>query len=247
MADIASETALQRLKSLYPYGQVTSSSNVIQNPWYIIVLVSFSFGNRPEAVPHLFKYVLGDLEHAQNQFKVPAPEANREKLLLARRFRDAIFKGGIVGGYSMAINALVSLLEATPEELRDTERQRDTGSSLPELENRGEVFFRALYGETADGVQSLLDKIYPDMGWFSNTIAYGSVYGHTETLNQLETSYVLVGSLIAVDTPRQIAWHLANARRGGSSLEQARAIRQIAIKASQSAGVKWRNDVPEVK
>ena len=41
---------------------------------------------------------------------------------------------------------------------------RETGSSLPELEKRGEVFFRALYGGTADGVQSLLDKIYPDMG-----------------------------------------------------------------------------------
>ncbi|KAH9999087.1 hypothetical protein BJV77DRAFT_1058615 [Russula vinacea] len=227
MADIASDTALQHLKSLYPYGQVTSSSDVIQNPWYIIVLVSFSFGNRPEAVPHLFNYVLRELEHAQNQFKVPTLEANREKLLLARRFRDAIFKGGIVGGYSKAINSLISLLEATPEELRDTERQS------------GEVFFRALY--------DLLDKIYPDMGWFSNTIAYGSVYGHTEILNQLETSYVLVGSLIAVDTPLQIAWHLDNARRGGSSLEQARAIRQIAIEASQSTGVTWKNDVPEVK
>lgn len=41
---------------------------------------------------------------------------------------------------------------------------RETGLSLPEVEQRGEVFFRALYGETADNVQSLLDKIYPDMG-----------------------------------------------------------------------------------
>ena len=84
-------------------------------------------------------------------------------------------------------------------------------------------------------------------GWFSNTIAYGSVYGYTEILDQLETSYILVGSLIAADTPRQINWHLANARRGGASLEQIHAVRQIAIRASQSAGVKWRNAVPEIK
>jgi hypothetical protein len=77
-------------------------------------------------------------------------------------------------------------------------------------------------------------------------MAYGFVYGYTEILNQLETSYVLVGTLIAVDTPRQITWHLDNARRGGASLEQARAVRQIAIVASQSAGVRWRNEVPEV-
>ena len=83
--------------------------------------------------------------------------------------------------------------------------------------------------------------------WFCNAIAYGSVCGYTEILDQLETSYVLVGSLIAVDTPSQIGWHLDNARRGGASLEQIRAVRQIAICASQSAGVRWRNVIPEVK
>ncbi|KAN0115890.1 AhpD-like protein [Russula decolorans] len=253
MADIAQETDLQHLESLYPHGEITSSSDgnsyktLIQNPWYLVTLASFAAANRPEAVPLLFKYVLGRLEQAQNRFNTPVPEANHEKYLLAHRFRDAIFKGGVIGGYSRAINALVSLLEVTPEELRDTNRQRDTTLSLPELEKRGQVFFQANYGETADDVQGLLDRIYPDMGWFSNTIAYGTVYGYTEILDQLETSYILVGSLIAVDTPRQIDWHLANARRGGASLEQIRAVRQIAICASQSAGVKWRNVIPEIK
>ncbi len=73
---------------------------VIRNPWYLITLASFAAGNRPDAVPLLFKYALGELEQAQNQFNVPAPEANREKLLLTRKFRDAIFKGGMIGGYS---------------------------------------------------------------------------------------------------------------------------------------------------
>ena len=57
----------------------------------------------------------------------------------------------------------------------------------------------------------------------------------------------MIGALIAVDTPLQIGWHLENARRGGASLEQIRAVREVAICASQSAGVKWRNIIPEVK
>lgn len=57
----------------------------------------------------------------------------------------------------------------------------------------------------------------------------------------------MVGSLIAVDTPRQINWHMGNARRGGASLEQIRAVRQIAIRASENVGVRWRNDIPEIK
>lgn len=247
MAEITTDAGLQRLKSLYPCGEIASSVDAIQNPWYIVTIVALTAGNRPEAIPLVFKYVLSDLERAQNEFKVPEVEAHGERLRLARRFRDAIFKCGILAGYSKAINSLISLLGATPEELQDTTRQRDTSLSLPELETHGQTFFQALYGETADNVQGLLDKIYPDMGWFSNTIAYGSVYGHLDILNQVETSFVLVGTLIAVDTPRQIHWHLDNARRGGASLEQVRAVRQIAIEVSQSVGVSWREGVPEVK
>jgi hypothetical protein len=39
---------------------------------------------------------------------------------------------------------------------------RDTGVSLAELEKRGEVYFRVLFGENADHVQGLLDRIHPD-------------------------------------------------------------------------------------
>ena len=73
---------------------------VIKNPWYLVTLASFAATNRPEAVPILFKHVLGELEQAQNRFNVPVHEANHEKYLLAHRFRDAIFKGGIIAGYS---------------------------------------------------------------------------------------------------------------------------------------------------
>jgi hypothetical protein len=119
MADIASETALQHLKSLYPYGEITSSSDgnsfgirhgyqcsilltivVLENPWYIVTAVCFMAANRPEAIPLLYKHVLGDLEHAQNQFNVPETEANREKLLPTRKVRDSIFKAGLTGGIS---------------------------------------------------------------------------------------------------------------------------------------------------
>jgi hypothetical protein len=49
---------------------------------------------------------------------------------------------------------------------------RDTTLSLPELEKRGQVFFKANYGETADDVQSLLDRIYPDMGEHTMLLEY---------------------------------------------------------------------------
>jgi len=72
------------------------------------------------------------------------------------------------------------------------------------------------------------------------------VYGYLEYTNQVETSFALVGSLITNDTPLQIGWHLNNARRGGVTLEQARAAREISIEAAKSTGVVWKNQVPEV-
>lgn len=65
-------------------------------------------------------------------------------------------------------------------------------------------------------------------------------------LSQADTSYSLVASLIAGDTPRQTAWHLENTMRAGASLGEAQAVRLIAMEVSSKAGVRWKSGVPEV-
>ncbi|PAV23451.1 hypothetical protein PNOK_0051900 [Pyrrhoderma noxium] len=42
-----------------------------------------------------------------------------EKLQVVIRLREALFKGGMISGYSRAISALIALYEVTPPELRD--------------------------------------------------------------------------------------------------------------------------------
>ncbi|KAK7472554.1 hypothetical protein VKT23_000669 [Stygiomarasmius scandens] len=239
-ANPATPEFLTHLKSLYP----TSGQ---QNPWYIIAAVSFSAGNEPSAVPSVFKRALDELEAQLTSSNASASDAHGQKLLLARKIREALFKSGLTSGYSKAINSLVALNECMPEELKDTKTLRDTTKSLEEYAKDGKAFFDKVYGETATSVQGLLDAASPDMGWFSNTIGYGLTYGYTEILSELETLYMLVASLIATDTPRQIGWHLDNARRSGATLEQAKAVRAIAMEVSIAAGVRWKESVPEVK
>ncbi|KAJ3868671.1 AhpD-like protein [Lentinula novae-zelandiae] len=225
-------TLLSHLKSIYPSTGISNASN----PWYIVTAVAFSASNEPQAVPEVFNYALAE-----------AGQEREERLLLARKFRDALFKAGLTSGYSKTINSLAALHEVMPPELRDTTMLRDKTTSIQDHEGNGRAFFRETYGDTADSVQTLLDTIYPDMGYFSNTIGYGYTYGFTDILSPLETSYVLVASLIASDTPRQINWHLDGARRNGATLEEVKAVRQIAIEAASAAGVKWKDVVPEVK
>ena len=41
---------------------------------------------------------------------------------------------------------------------------RDTNKHMSECDRRGEQLFRAMYRDTADAVQGLLDAAYPDLG-----------------------------------------------------------------------------------
>jgi len=84
-------------------------------------------------------------------------------------------------------------------------------------------------------------------GWFSKTIGYGVVYGHTDIISSLETSYTLVAALIAGDTPQQIAWHLDGAQRAGATLDEVRAVREISIEVAKFSGVQWQHSVPQVE
>ena len=83
-------------------------------------------------------------------------------------------------------------------------------------------------------------------GYFSRTIGYGFTYGHTEILSALETSYTLVAALIAGDTPQQIFWHLNGARRGGATLSEVKAVRDISIEVASRCGIQWSHGVPDV-
>ncbi len=81
-----------------------------------------------------------------------------------------------------------------------------------------------------------------------NSVAYGITYGHTSVTDQLDTVYTMCASLIATDVPKQVAWHLKNAMRPGcdATLEQASAVRVIAMEVAKQSGVVWRNEIPDV-
>lgn len=118
---------------------------------------------------------------------------------------------------------------------------------MPELTRGGEDYFEQTYGATSSSVSDLLNEIYPDLGFFSKTIGYGFVYSCMEGVSEVETSFVMVASLVATDVPLQIGWHLDGARRNGASEEEAEAVRRMAIDVAEHAGVVRRFEVPEVK
>ncbi|KAL4245524.1 Peroxisomal Targeting Signal 1 Protein [Abortiporus biennis] len=234
MAILATNEFLTALKSLYP------RLPVVQNPWYLVAAVTFSASNRPEEVPNVFRYVLGDLKDEGND-----SESNR--FVVARRFRESILQSGLLCGYARSINSLIALNEITPEELREKDGVlRNVDQHLDGYTRRGKELFLSMYGDTSDSIRTLLYGTYPDLGWFCDTVGYGVVYGGTNVLSQVETSYVIATANIAMDTPRQVGWHLKNAQNGGATIDQVKAVREIAMEVSEKAGITWRDGVPEI-
>ena len=84
------------------------------------------------------------------------------------------------------------------------------------------------------------------MGFFSNALGYGFVYSCMDAVNEVETSFVMVASLVASDNPLQVGWHLKGALRNGASVEEVKAVRKIAIDVADYAGVVRRSEVPDV-
>jgi len=84
------------------------------------------------------------------------------------------------------------------------------------------------------------------IGFFSATFAYGYVYSFSDVLSHADTEFAMLAALIPSDTPRQIDWHLHGAIRNGADILEVRAVRQIAIEVAQIAGIKWKNEIPNI-
>ncbi|KAK0452750.1 uncharacterized protein EV420DRAFT_1482057 [Desarmillaria tabescens] len=156
MADIATREFLAHLEALYPKQDEGGCHNL------------------PEAVPEVFKYALEGLK------------THEERLLLARKLRDALYKSGMLSGFPSCI----------PQYL-------------------------------ANCVMLNLSE------FFSTTFAYGHTYSFFDVVSPAETSFTMVAALIANDTPRQVDWHLRGSVRNGATLDEVKAVRQIATEGRQ--------------
>jgi alkylhydroperoxidase/carboxymuconolactone decarboxylase family protein YurZ len=72
------------------------------------------------------------------------------------------------------------------------------------------------------------------------------VLAFLEVTSAKETSFAMISALIANDTPRQTAWHLPGAIRNGATLEETRAVREIALRIATKAGVPLKHEVPNI-
>lgn len=230
MAAIAQRSFLARLKALFP----PSSASYVHKPWYHVAGAAYAASNRPDGVSAVYRM-------ASNELGGPH---HPDQLLLARRMREAIVQTGIFCGFARSLNALIALKEATPPAFRDSEPMRDVKRTVDDLHKHGIKFFESYYGDTAGSVQELISSSSPDAWYFCKTVIYGFAFGYNGLLSPKEVSFSIIAALVAMDTPRQLDWHLHNAVRNGATPGEVHAVRQICIEVGKQCGVQWRGDLP---
>lgn len=99
MAEIATPEFLTKLKTLYPFSASSASQFAqspttadLANPWFLVAAIAYSASNRPDAVPLVYNFVLRSLQEEG------ADTETKKRVTTA--LRDAIYKAGLISGYS---------------------------------------------------------------------------------------------------------------------------------------------------
>ncbi|KAL2162808.1 hypothetical protein VTH06DRAFT_6644 [Thermothelomyces fergusii] len=230
-----------------------------RHTWYLIAAATLCQLNRPDEISPIYQHAL---QHGTGGGIAPSHE---EKLLISRRIREALIKAAAVGGVPRTINALLELKKVTPDALLDepesfspTGRRADVyDTPAPVIMQRGQEFFETVYGKVTRRVMDQMDHSgTEDLGLVAR-LMYGYVLSNTSVLSASETSLVMIASLIPLDVNPQLKGHLRGALNGGATVEQVKAVRNVAVQICVAAGMKvlddnspaghgWRSEVADL-
>ncbi|KAJ4389490.1 hypothetical protein N0V93_006959 [Gnomoniopsis smithogilvyi] len=231
--------------------------------WYLVIATTLCVLNRPEEIQPVYNHVVGP-GHGLPGLQNGVGLSDQEQLRIVRRLREALLKTSAIGGIPKTINALQELKKAVPVHLADepcsvspSNRRRDIFETpTSQVLDRGQAFFNNCYGKVAERVMTSLDHSGTEDLGLAVRLTYGYVLSTTAILSEAETSFVMIAGLIPQDVNAQLKGHLKGALNGGASVEQVRAVRQLAINVCEAAGMRvlphghalwgWRTQVQDL-
>jgi alkylhydroperoxidase/carboxymuconolactone decarboxylase family protein YurZ len=177
------------------------------------------------------------------------PKANQDaQYTVSLKTREAILKSLALGGIPKAINTLMQLKNSTPIPLRSTTTSRDFSPSNTEHERqRGEEYWKKVYGKVSDRVSNQMNTAYPDLWEFTINHVYSPLLSFSEVLSPGESSLVITACLIPQDVNPQLKGHLKGALNNGCTVEELSSAREMSLLISQWCGIQWRDPVAKVK
>ena len=234
------------------------------NTWYFITSTALSTLNRPDEIPKVFEHALENAPESSGSLFLNGQPF--EQLGVARRTREALIKSSAIVGLPKTINALFALKAATPTHLLDEPlgfspagRALDVSQTTSsQILQRGQRFFDQVYGKVTNRVMGQMDRSGTEDLGLCARLEYGYILSPTGVLDAMETSFVVLASLIPQDVNPQLKGHLVGALNNGATREQVSAVRDVVVKICEAGGMRkldkdsvdawgWRQDVAGLK
>ncbi|RDW63398.1 hypothetical protein BP6252_10943 [Coleophoma cylindrospora] len=204
--------------------------------WPSILICAFTAANNPSAVPLI--YLRAVKPHSTNG------EARR---LILRRLKEALLKGTLLFGIPRVLNSFYALARVIgDEESVDKEIVRSDLKNPLDLTERGMKYFENIYRNDMPAMLEPADRLFPDLRVLAVHIAYGTYISETKVLSPIETSMITIASLLPMDVPTQVKWHMRGLLRNSGSEADIRQALELSLAAVKLSGVNLLGGVPEI-
>lgn len=209
-----------------------------------------------------------DLEQRRQIFEKEYQFPTEQQVTVTKKLREALLKTAPLAGLPRAINGLHHLKEYTPTKLLPKSTQIDSWEAALKEEipcpdtlrklaenkqdqvnivHRGLRQWNTIYNKVSNRVVNNLNSSYPDLWYYTLVHCYGPLFSYDKILTSLETSLVVIASLVPQDVNPQLKGHLIGALNVGCDYETVEAVRTLAILVSEWCGIKWMDGVVKLK
>lgn len=155
-----------------------------------------------------------------------------------REIEEVLMQNHLFVGYPVAMNALAAWreLEPTPSVSDTLEAAGVTagGTTVGELEARGEQLCRQVYGSTYEGLRTNVAALHPALDQWMCSVGYGWVLSRPQ-LDAVTRELCVVALLAVLDVPPQLYSHLRGSLNVGAAPAQVQLALDAAAQLADSA------------
>lgn len=161
---------------------------------------------------------------------------------------EGLLKTGIIYGIPRVINAYRALIKVLPSpESNETSSIRNHIAAPAETDDRGEAYMRNIFQADLDPFLENMDKYWPDLRTLVVTYIYGYYQSDTSILDAITTSQLNIATLVPMDVPSEVGWHMRGVIRNGGSEEQLKMAWDIATAICDICEIGLKNRMPRAK
>lgn len=107
---------------------------------------------------------------------------------------------------------------------------------------RGYALHNQIYGRNPEFDTNATPAASPDYAFVVRDLLYGRVFSFNEILDDLDTGYVIVSTLIGLDCQYQLRNHMKGMLYNGATREELQTLRDLCLGLAKRLGVVFRSE-----